>query len=189
MNFETIKLLAERHMDMATHEQYVDWAVSCLESGIDSKNISILASLQKPLYPSEVEDYFNRSLKDLGWELPERQECIIEYARSFAKEILSGQVSPPEGCSKIYRVVVALQYPRELMSWLYLDEGLEPETYRELRGKELDEAIIKEARSFISESNEFNALKESVGDIEKSIPQPGQWTQSKVDRKWWEFWK
>jgi hypothetical protein len=156
MNLETIKLLVEQHMGMATYEQYVDWAVSCLEAGIDSKNICILASLQKPLYSSEVEDYFNRSLKDLGWELPDPKECIIEYARSFAKEILSGYVSPLEGCRKIYRVVVALQYPRELMSWLYLDEGLEPETYRDLEGEELDEAIIKEARRFISESNSFN---------------------------------
>jgi hypothetical protein len=161
MNLETIKLLAERHMGMATFEQYIDWAVSCLESDVDSKNIRILASLQKPLYSSEVEDYFNRSLKDLGWELPKPKECIIEYARSFAKEILSGQMSPLEGCRKIYRVVVALQYPRELMSWLYLDEGLEPETYRDLEGKELDEAIIKEARRFISESNRFN-LEESA---------------------------
>lgn len=161
MNLETIKLLAERQMGMATYDRYIDWAISCLESGIDSKNIRILASLQKPLYPSEVEDYFNRSLKDLGWELPNPKECVIEYARSFAGEILSGRVSPLEGCRKIYRVVVALQYPRELMAWLYLDEGLEPETYRDLEGKELDEAIIKEARRFISESNRFN-LEESA---------------------------
>ncbi|HEX8141305.1 MAG TPA: hypothetical protein VF553_01840 [Pyrinomonadaceae bacterium] len=156
MNLETIKLVAGRYMELVTHEEYVEWAVSCLESGIDSKNIRILASLQKPLYSSEVEDYFKRSLRDLGWELPDRKECIIEYARSFAKEILSGQVSPLEGCRKIYRIVVDLQYPRELMSWLYLDEGLEPGTYRDLEGKELDEAIIKEARRFIGESDRFN---------------------------------
>lgn len=161
MNLETIKLLAERHMGIATYEQYIDWAVSCLESGIDSKNIRILASLQKPLYSSEVEDYFKRSLRDLDWELPEPKECMIEYARSFAREILSGQASPLEGCRKIYKVVVALQYPLELMSWLYLDEGLEPGTYRDLEGKELDEAIIKEARRFISESDRFN-LEESA---------------------------
>jgi hypothetical protein len=161
MNLETIKLLAERYMGMATHEQYIDWAISCLESGIDSKNIRILASLQKPLYSSEIDDYFNRSLKDLGWELPEPKECIIEYARSFAKEIVAGQVGPLEGCRKIYRVVVALEYPRELMSWLYLDDGLEPGTCRDLQGQELDEAIVKEARRFIGESNRFN-LEESA---------------------------
>lgn len=162
MNLETIKLLAERHMGMATYEQYIDWAVSCLEAGIDSKNIRTLASLQKPLYSSEVEDYFNRSLKDLSWELPEPKECIIEYARSFAGEILAGQVTPLEGCRKIYRVVVVLAYPRELMPWLYLDEGLEPGTYRDLTGKELDEAILKEARRFISESNRFNVEESAL---------------------------
>jgi hypothetical protein len=161
MNPETIKLLAERYMGTATYEQYVDWAVSCLEKGIDSKNIRILASLQKPLYSSEVEDYFNRSLKDLGGETPDPKECIIEYARSFAREILSGQISPPEGCRKIYRIAIALQYPRELMSWLYLDEGLEPGPYNDLDGKELDEAIIEEAHRFVNESNRLN-LEESA---------------------------
>jgi hypothetical protein len=156
MNLETIKLLAERYLGTATYEQYVDWAVSCLESGIDSKNIRILSALQKPLYPSEVEDYFHRSLKELGWELPEPTECIIEYARTFAQQILSGQVSPVAGCRKIYAVSLALQHPPELRSWLYLDENLEPGTYRDLQGKELDEAITKEARSFISESERFN---------------------------------
>lgn len=97
----------------------------------------------------------------MGGELPEPKECIIEYSRSFAEEILAGRVTPLEGCRKIYRVVVALEYPRELMSWLYLDEGLEPGTYRDLAGAELDEAIVKEARRFVGESNRFN-LKESA---------------------------
>lgn len=155
MNLETIRLLARRHLGLATHEQCVDWAVSCLESGIDSKNIRILASLQQPFYPSEVEDYFNRSLKELGWEVPEPMACIVEYARTFAQEILSGKISPVEGCRKIYEVSLALRHPLKLRSWLYLDEGLEPGTYRDLQGKELDEAITKEARSFVCESERF----------------------------------
>jgi len=132
------------------------WAVACLESNIDSKNIRILASLRKPLYSSEVEEYFKRSLDDLGWKLPDRRECLIEYARNSAQQILSGAVSPLDGCRQIYRVVVGLQYPRELMPWLYLDEGLEPGTYSDLQGAEWDDAIVEEAHRFVRESGGFN---------------------------------
>jgi hypothetical protein len=46
MNSATNALLAQSYLGMATHEDYIDWAVSCLESDIDSKNIRILASRQ-----------------------------------------------------------------------------------------------------------------------------------------------
>ena len=148
MNRETIRLLAEKYMVLANHEQFADWAVSCLEAGLDTKSIRILASLQKPMFPTEVVDYFYRSLKELGWNFPEPKDCVIEYARFIAEEILCGKVSPVEGCRQIYKVVLFLEYPPELMSWLYLDEGLEPTAYRELTGAELDAAIIQEARKF-----------------------------------------
>jgi len=92
----------------------------------------------------------------LGWKLPDRRECLIEYARNSAQQILSGAVSPLDGCRQIYRVVVGLQYPRELMPWLYLDEGLEPGTYSDLQGAEWDDAIVEEAHRFVRESGGFN---------------------------------
>lgn len=153
LNIETNNLLAGRYLGWLTYEEYVDWAVGCLESGLDSKNIRILASLRKPLYSSEVEEYFNRSLRDLGWHLPDRKECLMEYARGFARGIVAGTISPLDGCRKIYSVVVSLQYPKELMPWLYLDEGLEPETYSELSGGPWNTKIIQEAQRFISYGN------------------------------------
>src|SRR5262249_40999699 len=147
----TNNILAERYLGSATYEDYIDWAVKCLESGIDSKNIRILAALQRPLYSSEVEDYFKKSLNDLGWKLPSRRECLLAYARSLAEQILSGDISPLDGCSKIYKVVVALQYPREMMSWVYLDEGLDPETYSDLQAAEWDQAIVNEASRLVNE--------------------------------------
>jgi hypothetical protein len=161
VNIETNNLLAGRYLGWLTYEEYVDWAVRCLESGLDSKSIRILASLRKPLYSSEVEDYFNRSLHDLGWQLPDRQKCLMEYARGLACEIVEARVSPLEGCSKIYRVVAALQYPKGLMPWVYLDEGLEPDSYSDLTGAAWDTAIIQEAKRLVSEGSNVN-LRDSA---------------------------
>jgi hypothetical protein len=37
-----------------------------------------------------------------------------------------------------------------------LDEELEPETYRDLQGAELDHAIVSEANRFVKEGTEFD---------------------------------
>ena len=145
MNFETNRLLAESHMGLATSEDYVMWAVTCLESNVDSKNIRILASFQKPLHSSEVDDYFNRCMKDLGWTMPERRECLLQYARDLAQQILASDLSPLDGCSRIFKVVAALDYPQELTRWIYLYGGLNPSTYDELEGAEWDDEIKSEA--------------------------------------------
>lgn len=156
MNFETNKILAERYLGTATSQDFVDWAVVCLESNMDSKNIRILASLRKPFYSSEVYDYFNRCLQDLGWTMPERQECLLEYARSIAKQILSGDLAPLEGCREIYRIVVALQYPRALMAWIYLYDGLDWANASELQEVDLDNAIFNEANRFVKDSARYD---------------------------------
>jgi hypothetical protein len=151
MDFETNKLLAENYMGMVTSEDYVQWAVTCLESDVDSKNIRILASLYKPLYSSEVEYYFSRCLKDLGWTRPEPRECLFNYARDLAQRILSGELSPQDGYSKIYNIALALNYPRELISWVYLDDSMELSIYNDSHGPEWEDAIRDEAARLIND--------------------------------------
>ena len=151
MDSTTNNLLAERYLGSVTYEDYIDWAVKCLESDIDSKNIRILASLQKLSDSYEVENYFNRSLNDLGWKVPDERECLMAYARGFAEQIVSGAISPVEGCDRIYRIVLALQYPREMSCWIFLDERLDPEGFSYLHGPELDQAIVSAANRFINE--------------------------------------
>src|ERR1044072_4285643 len=133
MDFKTNKLLAESHMGVATSEDYVRWAVACLESDMDSKNIRILASLYKPLYSSEVDHYFRGCFHDLGWTMSERGQCLLNYARDLAQQIVSGELSPQDGCRNMYHIAATLNYPQELMTWVYLDENLEPSTFRELQ--------------------------------------------------------
>lgn len=151
MYSETINLLAQRHLRTIKVEQYVDWALACLESNIDTHSIRILASLQKPLYSSEVEDYFQRGLTELGWTLPSGRDCLLPYVRALAKQIASGAIAPVEGCRKIYKIVVALDYPADLSAWVYLDEGQLPGNLGDVEAAELDAAIVREARRLIDE--------------------------------------
>ena len=134
-------------MGAAASEDFVAWAVTLLERGVAPKNVCILASLTSPLYPSEVDDYFNRSLKDLGWSLPERDSCLKEYARDAAAKILRDEVTPSEGCARIFRAYIELDFPADLVAWLCLQMGHAPEgTDEELSAEELDAVVRREAR-------------------------------------------
>jgi hypothetical protein len=149
MNTETLKVIAKRYMGTARSDDYVAWAIACLETNVDSKNIRILSSMQKPLYSSEVDEYFERSLAELGWTLPERRECLLEYSQRIAQQIVSRDILPLEGCEQIYRIAVALEYPEELSPWPYLDEGWLPTGFKETPDAEWDAAIISEAERLL----------------------------------------
>lgn len=153
MDFETNKMLAERYLGTATHEDYVDWAVACLQADLDTKNIRILASLRNAASPSEVEDYFNRCLKDLGLTMPDRRECLFEYARGLAQQIVSGDLAPLDGCRQIYRIVRELGFPGEMIPWVYLDEGLHPDYLGDLEASDWDDAIKSEAARFVKDNS------------------------------------
>ena len=148
MNDETLTVIAERYLGLANCEDYVKWAIACLEANMDSKNIRILASLRKPLYSSEVNEYFERSLAELGWAMPERRECLLQYARRQAERIVSRELPSGEGCWKIYRIAAALEYPHELSPWIYLDLALAGA--EELHDSNCDDEIIREAERLLN---------------------------------------
>jgi hypothetical protein len=170
VSFETLKLWAERYLGTATPDDYVDWAVTCLESDLDSKNIRILASLRNASSSSEVEDYFYRSLNDLGWAMPDERECLFAYARGLAQQIVSGDVQPLDGCQRIYRIASTLQFPPELRAWLCLDEGLQPDHLGDLQGAALDEAIKSEAARLLSDKRKVDS-----GEDEQQRSGNGPW--------------
>lgn len=129
---KTRELFAKKHMSQVTVEDLIAWAVSMLESGYDTKNLGILASLTGPLYSSEVEDYFERSVRELGWDAPKPEENLRWYTRYVAAKILSGETKPFEGCKQIYETLPALSYPRHLIRWSCLYLGHDPDTYEDL---------------------------------------------------------
>lgn len=157
MNDEHIKFFAKYCFGEVSPKEFSDWAVNCLEKGIDTKNIRILASTFNVQYTSEAETYFIRSLDDLNWDYPIKEKVLPEYAELVAKEILSKKINAIEGANEIYKVYRKIDYETELANWEYLDMGMHPETYEDLvyerNGAEykhlLEEAIIEEAAKII----------------------------------------
>ena len=143
---ETNELFAKRYMSLATGEDLIEWAASLLGEGISAKNVGILAGLSMRS-PGEVEDYFQRSLQELGWGVPDREGCLRRYAGETAAKILRDEIDPPEGCARIYGVLSALNRPRDLLNWSCLYLGHDPQPpCADLSGEEYDAAIRREAR-------------------------------------------
>ncbi len=79
MKEETIKLFAKICFGEVSARDYSDWAIYCLEQGMDSKNIRILASMFNTKSVSEVATYFIRYLDDLNWHYPLEKDCLPKY--------------------------------------------------------------------------------------------------------------
>ncbi len=157
MNDETLKLFAKYCLHRTSAKDFSDWAINCLENGIDSKNIRILASMFTAQYENEVSKYFFKSLADLNWNPPSAEKCLLDYAKLIAQQILDNEIDAIEGSNEIYMIYLHLDYVPELTNWDYLHGGMHPETYEDLvfnkNGIEdkhlLEEAIREEAAKLI----------------------------------------
>lgn len=154
MNEATKNLIAEIYMGKAGSEQFIDWAVSCLEQGIDSKNIRILASMGTSFYTYEIEDRFSCCLKDLGWEFPKTVETLFEYTKFIAKQILNGQIEPFKACLVIARIYDILDCPKGLFNWVYLTWG-----HDEWTNEQMNSAIFYEAENLASFEGTLSQLR------------------------------
>ena len=74
----------------------ISWAISMLESRVETESLAILASFSLEKHPNsfEVQNYFRRSLKEMGWTIPDDETSLIQYALDVATDIVSGAISP-----------------------------------------------------------------------------------------------
>ncbi len=128
--------------------EYVDWAIEQLVKGIETPSVKILASFMKPLYKPELEEYFYKSLDELGWGFPPFIENARICVKYLAEKILDGSLEPIKGAHEIYTYVRDLNYPEDLIVWLEIDDYIDERVYNsiyQMRDEELIERIIREA--------------------------------------------
>jgi len=87
----------------------------------------MLAATEKPYYPIEIEERFQKVLFELDWNKATKKESLLSYAKEIAQKIVSEELSPDDGCKRIYNIYKELEYTEYLNDWLWLDEGYDPE--------------------------------------------------------------
>jgi len=65
----------------------IDWAVDMLSLGHYTPSLLILAGLSKHTNFFEAEPYLISALKELGLQIPEREETIYQYCKYFIDKI------------------------------------------------------------------------------------------------------
>ncbi len=149
MTRETLYLLARRYLNRASLGDFVDWAIFLLEEGYDTEHLRMLASLGPAPVFADIEYYFGQTIRELNWIVPPLPILLRLYTQDIARCILDGTMPARDGCREIYGLSLDMNYPNDMTAWLYLDDGLEPETYRELEGENWDLAIRQEAWRFL----------------------------------------
>ena len=135
---------------------YVDWAGEMLVQGHDSPSLRILAGLQRLASTFEAEDYFLRSVRELGLSIPDPETAVRAYACEIARQIVDGRLTGREGVRELYRICLATEYDRDYLIWLELDDALDSllsgeyaYTYEAATLENFDEVARQEAEKFI----------------------------------------
>lgn len=145
------KLLVLRSRGTLTPQNIVDWAYTELLAGRDTPNLRILAGLRAPLDLWEAEHYLEATLDDLVWQWEDGTPFWNEYILEIAREVLSGLRSPILASQEIYSLYRDMGYPVELSNWLYITDGLDPDTHEQLDGWHLEAVIRRECQRMVAD--------------------------------------
>lgn len=132
--------------------EYVEWAVERLLQGNETPSIGILSSFMEPLFKPELEEYFYKSLTELGWRFPLFEESAINCISFLANKITDGSFEPVKTTHEIYTYVRDLGYPSELIVWLEIDDLIDEKKYcksSQISDEELIKKIYEEARKIV----------------------------------------
>ena len=104
------ELLKDRALSWAAGEDYVEWAWSMQEAGLDTPHLRILAGQNWPFDRWELDRYFSQTLVDLEVELPPNDVPLRQCVCLMARCIVEGVITPAEGCRNIALLACSSHY-------------------------------------------------------------------------------
>ncbi|EKT4520660.1 hypothetical protein LIS90_13695 [Flavobacterium psychrophilum] len=122
---ETEILLAKILLSNFDSKNYVDWAISVIESGIESNSLFILAGLDDE--DTEIrEKYFRKVVEELKIEINYEDFALLQnYAKFIAEKVINGTLSQSKGLSTMNEIVTKSDYDPRYMQFFELDEDLD----------------------------------------------------------------
>jgi len=136
---------------VTAEKHYLPWALSMLEHEQDSLSLSILASLQPPYNLFEIEDYFQRTLKELSLLKPSEQECTDYLIYTRLQTIVQHEERALTEANHLYNMFIELDCPTKLVGWLEISDMIDDyqygDNYFNITDEIIHTTIMKEAKS------------------------------------------
>ncbi|MCT2536469.1 hypothetical protein NC661_03580 [Aquibacillus koreensis] len=141
---ETNALFYKIKTGIVSSEDYIKWSHNLIESNMSSPSLSIMSSLSSDENIFEVEHYFRRALKELGIKEPTMETSDRAYISFLVSDIVKTERTSEifDLAYKVFRIVVDLQYPEDLIAWYEISEKIDQLQYDE-SPLEFDEEDLK----------------------------------------------
>lgn len=102
-----------------------EWAIEQLVAGRDSRYLRQLAGTTDADHYAEVEDLFDRTLRELGIDALDPNSAVTLYAQEFTREYLTGRVSRESLLRELCKLCIATGYDRRIYPFYLLRWTLE----------------------------------------------------------------
>jgi hypothetical protein len=94
-------LAAQYVLRCISTEDLKDHAYTAMLAGYESPSLAALAGAEKTLTSPDLRDLFEAALRELGIELPGRLKAGLAMKRMYARQVVSGELTPRDGAGHI----------------------------------------------------------------------------------------
>ena len=140
-------------------QEMIAWALTCLQAGLDSQSLRLLASAYHE-EDREVVHLFQDAARELNILLP-ALETFDWIEKLICLEILNDSVKPIAGLKSLYKLWQQAGMNETFINWVYLDDsidllkdGYSPlEPFQTMTLTTISESIRNEAKRVLSNKN------------------------------------
>ena len=86
----TNEILVHRALNRIVDGQWIEWAASMLEKGLDSYHLRILAGETPPYFQSELISLADKTFEELGLNWSDTERAVRRYAAELLADLLAG---------------------------------------------------------------------------------------------------
>jgi hypothetical protein len=105
-------------------QDWVDWATEAIIAGYDSQSLRILAGLQPPFDPNEIDRLSTRSFAELNIVPLKRENCIPYYTAAILRRTSNHEFAQKEALTKLKDLYLATDYEKSLKDFYMLYHAL-----------------------------------------------------------------
>jgi len=122
MQLTTKEILAFRSLNRPIDKNWIDWAVTMLEKGHDTKHLCILAGESTPYEYKQFEliELVDITFEELGLTYSDKDLVIKEYVAEFLQYMLNGVRTSQEVLRELRDLYIELDYIDYLSDFYYL---------------------------------------------------------------------